>query len=234
MKIPIPILSAITLAAITTTACSVPPTIHDSGPSPTFNAQVQSDCDDGTLIPGYPSPTPCPPTSAVDQLMHGRALASREKLRHAGELGVPPESDLELVEAAAKDRVPFTFSVGDCSWLRTTDGALWSLNGTGGALTRDVEHERLFQQTPGARVTIGCTMRGVADSIPVGLDSVAADAANAAGVPYRWTDSCRQFVRMNRQRYELPDAPTAQGTAPRTEVLAWGCHSGVERPGGVR
>ncbi|BBX31958.1 hypothetical protein [Mycolicibacterium mageritense] len=163
---------------------------------------------------------------------HQVALANRAKLVRAGDLGVPPEVDLALVEAADKDKVPMAFSVGDCAWLRTADRALWSLSGEGGALTRDGEREKLFRTTPGARVTIGCTVRGVAASIPAGLDSVAADAASAAGVPYRWTDSCRQFVRMNGQRYELPDAPTAQGTALSTEILGWGCNSGVERPGG--
>lgn len=233
MKIPIPILSVVATAAIVTTACSTPATVYDSGPSPTFNTQVQDDCDDGTEIPGY-STTPCPPTSAVSALEHGRALASRAKLARAGELGVPPEVDLDLAVAAQKDRTPFVFGVdpGGCAWLRTADGALWSLNSTGGALNRDTEHEQLFRTAPGALVTIGCTMRGVNASIPVGLDSVAADAAKRAGKPFRWHESCRTYVFVAGAKFVLPDTITASGEVVSTRGLDVGCGSGVERPDG--
>jgi hypothetical protein len=231
-KIPIPILSVVATAAIVTTACTTPPVIHDSGPSPSFSSEALHSCDDGTTLPGDVSPTPCPPTSAVSRLEYDRALANRARLEKAGRLGVPPEVDLELVEAATKDRTPYAFSVGDCAWMRTADGALWSLNTAGGALTRDTDREKLFRTAPGARIALGCTMRGVADSIPVGLDSVAADAAKRAGKPYRWHESCRTYVNVSGAKLALPDTITASGEVVSTRGLDFGCSSGVERPGG--
>lgn len=236
IPIPIPILSVAVTAAIVTTACSAPPVIHDSGPSPspTFNNEQLHSCDDGTEIPGF-TITPCLPTSAVDQLEHDRALAARAQLDRAGKLGVPPGVDLDLAEAAQRDHVPFAFGLdtGGCAWLRLADGTLWSLNGEGGALSRDVDRENLFRTTPGAQVTVGCTTRGVA-SIPVSLDRAAADAANAEGRPWRWSDGCKSFVRIGGQTYWLPDSPTVRGSVLSTEVLGYGCNSGVERPGGNR
>lgn len=231
-SIPIPILSALATAAIVTSACSVPPTVYDSGPSPTFSNEALHSCDDGTTLPGEVSPTPCPPTSAVAEYGKQRAREIEAQLDRAGRLGVPAEADLGLVEAAAKDGVPMALSLGGCAWLRTADGALWSLNSTGGALNRDTEHEQLFRTAPGALVTIGCTMRGVNASIPVGLDSVAADAAKRAGKPFRWHESCRTYVFVAGAKFVLPDTITASGEVVSTRGLDVGCGSGVERPDG--
>lgn len=227
MKIPVPILSVAAVATILTTACGTPPTVYDSGPPPS-----PASCTQG---PGEP---PCPGGAgvwrpgAVSKLQRERDLASRAKLVRAGKLAMPPTVDLELVEAAEQDGTPFVFrdEVSSCAWLRSGDGALWSLTGTGGALTRDGERETLFRTTPGARITIGCTMRGVDASIPVGLDPAAANAAGKAGQPYRWRVDCHVFVRApgSTKTWALPATPTAKG-----EVLsdATGGCDGLPLPG---
>ncbi|OHU33333.1 hypothetical protein BKG79_22265 [Mycobacteroides chelonae] len=232
MKIPIPIVSFAAVAAIAVTACSAPPVIHDSGPTPSFSNEALRGCDDGTTLPGEVSPTPCPPTSAVAEYGKQRAREIEAQLDRAGRLGVPAEADLGLVEAAAKDGVPMALSLGGCAWLRTADGALWSLNSTGGALSRDSEREQLFRTTPGARIALGCTMRGVNASMPTGLDSTATAAAKRAGKPWRWRESCHIYVIVSGSKFALPEAPSARGEVLSNKGLDVGCDSGVERPDG--
>jgi len=114
--IPIPILSALATAAIVTTACSTPPTIDDSGPSPTFSSELLRGCDDGTVLPGEASANPCPsPSTACTQPP-----------------GAPPCSGGAGVYRPAAAPAIETVLDGDgvCHIVvRTADGKLWRAAG---------------------------------------------------------------------------------------------------------
>lgn len=143
---------------------------------------------------------------------------------------LPVSANRPLAVAAAQDGVPFAFAydnrpgTGTCTWLRLPDRSLWSLN-TGGALSRDTHAETLFREHPGAAVALLCDEQPA----PVGLDVAAADAANAAGAPYRWRDGCTTFVRVPGSPdgpYQLPDRQTAGGDALGRVATDYVCNKG--------
>lgn len=207
-KIPIPILSAAVAAAIITTACSTPPVVHDAGPSPSSTAG-----------------------SAVEQYERDRRAAEKRAMEANAAMGLPPAVDRALAEAAAKDGVPFAFTVDNCSYLRLPDRTLWGLE-SGGALIRDTDLTETLAEWKG--VLPGCApSAGVEREVPVGLDRTAVDAANAAGRPYRWTDHCKVFVRISGRDFVLRGNVPAHGEALSAEAPNPEC-AGVERPTGTR
>ncbi|SKR41405.1 Uncharacterised protein [Mycobacteroides abscessus subsp. abscessus] len=159
-----------------------------------------------------------------------------QEMDRNGAVGLPAGVKRAYAEAAAQDGVPYVFSYGgsSCSWLRLPDRSLWSLNTGGGTLTRDRDQEQFFRQHPGAADAVTCTLRGVNASIPVGLDTAAADVVNASGAPYRWRDRCETWVRIpgSPTNYWLPDAPPAAGRALSTgsDGEQGGCGGGVTIP----
>lgn len=205
-KIPIPITAAVAaLAAVTLAGCA-------PGPTPETGAA---------------STSASPSMAAVAALERDRALAERREIAANAAAGLPHGVDRALAEAAEADRVPFVFTVdqGGCSYLRLPDRSLWGLNTVGGTLARDTELQELLHRYGGGLPATDCTMRGVKASIPVGLDTAAADAANASGAPYRWKElgggiPCKTFVRIpgSPTHYWLPDSPSTSGTALGTEV----------------
>lgn len=200
MKIPITAAGLALAAAVTLAGCS-------TGPSPE---------------PAAAPTSAAPSMSAVAALERDHALAERREIAANAAVGLPHGVDRALAEAAEADLVPFAFTLdqGGCSYLRLPDRSLWALNTVGGALARDTELRELLHQYGGGLPATDCTMRGVNASIPVGLDVASADAANANGAPYRWTDECHTFVRVpgSTAAYWLPDSPSTSGTALGTEV----------------
>lgn len=168
-------IGAIALAAVTValTACS-PPTETSSAPSSTGAASNNS---------------------AVRELRLARAEEGKRELRLSVAAAIPHTVDREYAAAAASDAVPFIFSYGTCAWLRMPDRSLYSLNGTGGSLTRDVAAEKEFGSWPGAGDRRACQP---ATGIPDADDP-------SVMTPYRWTDRSRIAVRVNGTHYELPD-----------------------------
>lgn len=220
MKIPIPILSAITVAAITVTACGTPPTTVDSGPSPSAAC---------TQPPGAP---PCPggaaisrPTSAVADYEKTRLLAAAREMELNAAAGLPSGVDRGLAEAATKDNVPLVFTLGglhevkgsSTDWLRLPDRSLWQLH-TGGPLVRDTWFEQLLAQYGGGLPAMSyATVRAPA------FDAAVADAAKREGKPYRWTDGCKVFVHTGGWDFTLPEAAALRGEALRTSGSGVAC-----------
>ncbi|MBF9519502.1 hypothetical protein [Mycobacteroides chelonae] len=232
MKVPIPILSVVAVAAIAATACSVPPTIYDTGPSP-------ADCTQG------PGEAPCPGGAgvwrppdrpAVAAYEHQRILAAKREAEANAAAGMPPGVDRGLAEAAVKDGVPMVFELAAGSdacgqVLRLPDRSLWSLD-TGGALTRNTSLEQTLARWGGALPGYAC-QPGAVTTVPP-FDATAADAANHEGKPYRWRDpdGCSESVRIpgSNETFEVPDAVTVRGDALRTRQALVACGGGYGAP----
>lgn len=192
----------------------------------------------GCCSPGPDPVTDATPTSTTPSLSALREYerSIEQEMDRNGAVGLPAGVKRAYAEAAAQDGVPYVFSYGgsSCSWLRLPDRSLWSLNNGGGALARDRDQEQFFRKHPGAADAMTCTMRGVNASIPVGLDTAAADAATKSGRPYRWRDNCETWVRIpgSSTSYWLPATPSATGRALSThsDGEQGGCGGGVTIP----
>lgn len=139
--------------------------------------------------------------SAVRELRLARAEEGKRELRLSVAAAIPHTVDREYANAAASDAVPFIFSYGTCAWLRMSDKSLWSLNGAGGSLTRDVAAEKEFGSWPGAGEPRVCEP---ATGIPDTDDP-------SVTTPYRWIDHGRVAVRVNGKHHELPDQIPERG-----------------------
>ncbi len=143
-----------------------------------------------------PSSTGAASNSAVRELRLARAEEGKRELRLSVAAAIPHTVDREYAAAAASDRTPFIFSYGTgCAWMRMPDKSLWSLNGAGGALTRDVAAEKEFGSWPGAGERRVCEP---ATGIPDADDP-------SVTAPYRWIDHGRVAIRVNGKHHELPD-----------------------------
>ncbi|SRX96091.1 hypothetical protein MSP7336_04366 [Mycobacterium shimoidei] len=134
MKIPVPALSILVTGSILATACSAPPLVRDTGPSPTFSNEHLHSCDDGTVLPGEAAAKPCPSPSPACTQPPGAQPCS-------GGAGV-------YRPAAAPDIETVLGVDGVCHIVvRTGDGRLWQAAGAtewggrggGGMLAADPE-----------------------------------------------------------------------------------------------
>lgn len=207
MKYPIPITASLVLAAAATLAGCAPAPAHEAKPSSSTSSK-----------------------SALQVYEMERDRTYKRELAANAALGLPHDVDRRLAEAAAADHVPLAFTHDDCGYIRLPDRSLWSLNTVGGVLARDTELPDLLSRYGGWLPATDCTMRGVNASIPVGLDLVAADAANANGAPYRWKEldrgiPCKTFVRVpgSPTHYWLPATPSTAGQPLSAEVDQSAC-----------
>ncbi|GAB19445.1 hypothetical protein GOEFS_086_00140 [Gordonia effusa NBRC 100432] len=153
-------------------------------------------------------------TSASPSASKSFKEQSREALRRLdrnGQLGIPGPVIGELAEVAAQDGTPLAFSWGDgCTWVRTPDGALWSLHSGGGALSRDDRQQSWFKAHPGALVAKECYQQG---SMPTRPDP-------AVSTPYRWRDGTTTKVSINGVAYALPPLISERGAVLVAEASA--------------
>lgn len=170
-----------------------------------------------------------PSLSHVQQ--HNRKVLAefeREE-KEASAVTLPIGTNRELAEAAAKDGVPFVFAWSDwderpgaCAWIRTPDGALWSLSGNDGQLVRDAQEEKANRANPGRQPA--CFFADAPK--PAAFDQAAADAAVRAGAPYRYNAGCMIAVMVpgNPQAYLMHDYQLRRsGSALTTPVERMGC-----------
>lgn len=156
--------------------------------------------------------TPTEPASAPSSVSASPSASesfkeqSREALRrleHNASLGIPGPVISQLVEVAVQDQTPLAFSWGDgCTWVRTPDGALWSLHSGGGALVRDDRQRSWFRANPGALVAKECERP--AESLPTRPDT-------SVQTPYRWLDGTTAKVSINGRAYALPPLISERG-----------------------
>lgn len=237
-SIPIPILSALATAAILTTACGTPRTIHDAGPSP-------------SSVP-VAAPALAPQQIAIDDLpVWVDGIGARDAAA-AGQPFVFPERDDGGKAAACH------------TYMRMPDGAVWILNHpdtapvAGVALSprQDLRgcgdrgfgwasweaRRAALTNTPAPSAP---RPEGVPDLswISTAVDLTAAQRAMRAGLPFMFAvpsggvAACHSAVLM-------PDAAVwvlnengsvpIGGTALSATLKDYGCNSGVERPGGAR
>lgn len=220
MKIPIPILSVAAFAAITVTACSAPPTMHDSGPSPSLVACTQP--------PGAP---PCPGGAGV-----WRPSNADSAIFAAQRFGAE-RIDTVTAHAALEARRPVLVGLPDggndaCHTLLLVPGdpKVWILNtsavsSAGRAMDRDL-------------LQYGCTRAVMPGDAPVApapnppLDQPAARAAMAAQVPYIWAfpngpeAACHTGVMLpglDRWTLNLPGGAPVEGAALDRTYKEYGC-----------
>ncbi|WP_301121627.1 hypothetical protein [Mycolicibacterium fortuitum] len=165
--------------------------------------------------------TPTEPASAPSsvsaspndrELFREQSRAAERRLEHNGELGIPGPVISQLVEVAVQDQTPLAFSWGDgCTWVRTPDGALWSLHSGGGALSRDDRQRDWFKAHPGALVAKECEQR--TESLPTRPDP-------AVSTPFRWRDGATTKVTINGRAYALPALISERGTVLVAEASA--------------
>ena len=216
---PIPVAAALAVATVTLTACSTPP-VRNAGPTPS-----------ATAAPNFRTG----PDSSVSRYL----TAQHDALHRGWELnaaaGLPRNADRGLAEAAAEDGAPFAVSYQvtpgwpvTCAWIRMPDGGLWSLNGGGAALIRDTTAEQFLRrgnvgQPPACEGGTTTALR---------FDAAAESAALAAGAPYRWTDGCKQHMRVpgSSTRFWIPDLPPETGSALSSEEDMYGCGGGMSTP----
>lgn len=140
---------------------------------------------------------------------------SREGMRRLernAELGIPGPVIGQLVEVAVQDQTPLAFSWGEgCSWIRTPDGALWSLHSGGGALSRDDRQRSWFRANPGALVAKECERP--AESLPTQPDPT-------VSTPFRWRDGATTKVTINGSAYALPPLISERGAVLVAEASA--------------
>ncbi|MDO2981362.1 hypothetical protein [Mycobacteroides abscessus] len=171
IPIPIPILSVVATTAILTTACSAPPVVHDSGPSP-------ASCTQG---PGEP---PCPGGAGVWRPSIADSAIAAAKKFGADEL------DTVAATAALTTGRPFLVGLPDggndrchAALLTPDDPDVWILNRSstpteGAALERE-----LLQYGCGAGMDIPRpSPNAPAPTLP--LDTAARDAAQRDGKPF--------------------------------------------------
>lgn len=226
MKIPIPILSVAVTAAVVTTACSVPPTMHDSGPSPAaFSTLPSAAC---TQPPGAP---PCPGGAGVWRPSNADSAIS------AGQRFGAERIDTVAAHAALESGRPFLVGLPDggndrchSALLVPGDPKPWILNASavssaGRAMDRDL-------------LQYGCTravMPGDGTVAPVPpLDQPAARAAMKSGVPYIYglpdggEPACHTAVMLPGEvRWVLnrPGGAPVEGAALDQTYKEFGCTS---------
>ncbi|WP_301121629.1 hypothetical protein [Mycolicibacterium fortuitum] len=187
----VPITALLTAATILTAACGTPHTEPVAAPSSSAAAPSSG--------------------SAVQEYRKAKSEEAKREMRLHVEAGIPHDVDRRYAEAAAADQVPFAFTYGSCALVRLPDKTLWSLNGAGGPLTRDVAAEKAFGSWPGA---------GSGEGRPCSpaVDIPAADAPSASG-PYRWIgERGFQRLRVNGAVYALPAEVPESGVALRDAV----------------
>ncbi|WP_078321656.1 hypothetical protein [Mycobacteroides chelonae] len=226
-KIPIPILSVMAAVAITVTACSVPPVIHDSGPSPSASC---------TQPPGAP---PCPGGAGV-----WRPTTAETAVWAAKRFGAE-RIDAAAATAALESGRPFLVGLPNggnpachTALLVPGDPDVWILNrsavsSAGHAMSRETlqygcdSGTTLPNQSPNA----------MAPNQP--LDQPAARAAMAAKVPYIYglpsgpEPACHTAVMLPGEvRWVLnrSGGPTVAGDALDRTYTEYACTS----RGGVR
>ncbi|SHP27438.1 Uncharacterised protein [Mycobacteroides abscessus subsp. abscessus] len=218
MKIPIPILSVAVTAAIVTTACSAPPVIHDSGPSPSKTIGSER-----KIMPAE---------------VASAAIAAAK--RYGAE-----QLDTVSAHAALTDGRPVLVGLPDgdnptchSALLVPGDEQVWILNSSsissaGHALSREQ-----LQYGCGAGMEIP-TPRVPVPGPVLPLDQPAARAAMAAKVPYIYglpsgpEPACHTAVMLPGEvRWVLnrSGGATVEGDALDRSFQEYGC-SGVEVPG---
>ncbi|RIS51918.1 hypothetical protein [Mycobacteroides abscessus] len=160
-------------------------------------------------------PVAAPSSSAAHVDSEAFREQSREAMRrleHDASLGIPGPVISQLAEVAAEDGSPLAFSWGggSCAWVRTPDGALWSLQ-SGGPLTRDDQQLEWFRANPGAMVAKECEQ--TAESLPTRPDP-------AITAPYRWRDGATTKVSIAGIAYELPSPISQRGAVLLPEASA--------------
>lgn len=152
-----------------------------------------------------------PSSSAVQEYRKAKSEEAKREMRLHVAAALPHDVDRGYAEAAAADRVPFAFSYGGCAWLRMSDKSLWSLNGAGGSLTRDLAAEERFGSWPGAG-------SGEGRPCPAAAGIPTADDPSQSG-PYRWTERGFQRLRINGAIYAVPAEIPETGTVLRDAVI---------------
>ncbi|MFV8137460.1 hypothetical protein ACNQR7_07800 [Mycolicibacterium senegalense] len=218
-KIPIAAVGITLVAATALAGCAAEPA-PETGAAPSTSTVASAHVED--------------PHSAVTRYLGAQMEAKMQGWKLNAAAALPRDADRGLAEAAVADGVPFAVSyrfptaADTCAWVRLPNGSLWSLNGDANALTRDTtaeEYLRLGYPSPAPTCEGGTTTAGR-------FNAAAETAALAAGAPYRWTDGCKQYVRIpgSKVRFWIPDTPPAEGEALSNLENQYSCGGGVVLP----
>ncbi|MCV7204936.1 hypothetical protein H7J71_23260 [Mycolicibacterium peregrinum] len=153
-----------------------------------------------------PSSNATPSVASDREVKRAEAEAGKRELAILGVLGLPNGVDRIAAEAAAARGFPYLFSHGEgCSWVRTSDAALWRMYGTdGGQLVRDTEAEKAFHGNAGASDLWTCSP---AANVPTADDP-------AATTPYQFVDERGTWVRVGAAVYLVPEPVPTRGAVP--------------------
>ncbi len=172
--VPIPILSVVATAALLTTACSTPRTIHDSGPSSPSPAAC-------TQAPGE---APCPGGAGVWRPTNAETAVWAAKKFGAERI------DAAAARAALDDGRPFLVGLPDggnaachTALLVPNDPQVWILNRS----RTPTEGAPMSRETLQYGCDSGTVLPGQLPNAPqpiYPLDTAARDAAAHAGVPF--------------------------------------------------
>ncbi|MBE5488538.1 hypothetical protein E3G71_001039 [Mycobacteroides abscessus] len=170
-------------------------------------------CTPATEPVAAPSSSAVPSTgSAVHEYRKAKSEEEKKEMRLHVAAALPHDVDRGYAKAAELDGVPFAFTYGrGCAFVRLPDRSLWSLNGAGGALTRDTAAEKEFGSWPGANPGEGRPCQPT-----VGIP--AADDPATPG-PFRWTEGGHQRLRVNGVVYAVPVEIPESGTVLRDAVI---------------
>ncbi|QHN16533.1 hypothetical protein [Gordonia amarae] len=163
-------------------------------------------CSPATESISAPNSSAAPSAVSDREVKRAEAEAGKRELAILGVLGLPNGVDRIAAEAAAARGFPYLFSHGEgCSWVRTSDAALWRMYGTdGGQLVRDTEAEKAFHSNAGASDLWTCSP---AANVPTADDP-------AAHTPYRFVDERGTWVRVGAAVYLVPEPIPARGAVP--------------------
>ncbi|WP_100522460.1 hypothetical protein [Mycobacteroides abscessus] len=163
-------------------------------------------CGTTTEPTAAPTSSTAPSVASHREVKRAEAEAGKRELAILGVLGLPNGVDRIAAEAAAARGFPYLFSHGEgCSWVRTSDAALWRMYGTdGGQLVRDTEAESAFHSNAGASDLWTCSP---AANVPTADDPT-------ANTPYRFVDERGTWVRVGSAVYLVPEPVPTRGAVP--------------------